>query len=130
MVGKGHMPLNLGGDSMCWHLQCPQYSSQLYMATLLWPHSQQNLIKKELNQDLILSKVCRELTVEVIPNVRAAWMVAKDEELKQDLISIDPCIRSLPFTHHPKNPKKSNAFKKDLHLRNLKKKTCLRISDF
>ena len=74
------------------------------MATLLFPHSQQNLIKKELNQDLILSKVCgasgryaRELALEVIPYVRAACMVAKDEELNQDSILSDSCIHSLPL---------------------------------
>ena len=77
------------------------------MATMLWLHPQQNLTKKELNQDLILSKVCgargryaRELTVELIPHVRAAWMVAKDEELKQDLILIDSCIHPLPEINH------------------------------
>ena len=80
-------------------------SSRLYMATLLCPHFQQNLIKKELNQDLILSKVCgasgryaRELALEFIPHVRAAWMVAKDEKLRQDSILIDSCIHSLPST--------------------------------
>ena len=43
------------------------------------PPFPQNLIEKELNQDLILSKVCgasaryaRELALELIPHVRAA----------------------------------------------------------
>ena len=80
------------------------------MGIFLWPHSQQYLTQKELHQDLILSKLCgasgryaRELVLELIPHVRAASMVAKDEDLKQDSILIDACIQSLPsrFQHNP-----------------------------
>ena len=99
--------LKPAGNSIGWHLQCLQtkqcLSSQLYLATLLCPHSQKNLMEKELNQDLILSTVCgasgkyaKELALEWIPHVRAAWMVAKDKELKQNLILINFCIHSLP----------------------------------
>ena len=37
------MPLNPGGKQYVLTPSMSQYSSQLYMATLLWPHSQQNL---------------------------------------------------------------------------------------
>ena len=80
------------------------------MGTFLWPHSQQHLPQKELNQMLILSKVCgasdryaKELALELIPHVRAAWIVAKDEESKQESILIDSCIHSPPsrFPYDP-----------------------------